>query len=159
MPLWLITIKIYAHIPLEVTHNNMDAVKRTMTKFGNFGSIRSTGWPFSMKCNFQQERTVYGYSYSPSNNADFLPKYNCNQSGFRNVCMRVSVCVCVHLFAGLWVCVCVCVPPASFPIFHQAVCCQAVLYSEEPFDQSQGIECVSAEWRTATTLLPGASSL
>lgn len=53
----------------------------------------------------------------------------------------------------------VCAVPVSCTIFHQAVCCQAVLYCVEPFDQSLGIECVSAAWRMATTPLPGASSL
>lgn len=65
-----------------------------------------------------------------------------------------SVCSCASICRRVYVCVCVWCPPASFTISHQAVCCQAVLYIGEPFDQSQGIECVSVARRMATTPLP-----
>ena len=85
-----------------------------------------------------------------------LPKH-CNQGVFRNPC-SYSVFVHVGLFAGVCVCVCVYVCvwclPASLTISHQAVCCQAVLYIGEPFDQSQGIECVSVARWMATSPLP-----
>lgn len=82
------------------------------------------------------------------NEADLLPKH-CNQSGLRDICMSVSISSFDRV--GMRV--------MRVRSFHQVACCRAVLYSKEPFDQSQGIERVSAARRMATTPLPGAASL
>ncbi len=148
MPLWLITIKIYAHIRLEVATMWMLPSEQWRSLAISVRSVQPCA-SFSIKMSFSAG--VCRYSWSPSNHADLLPKH-CSQSGSKNACEFVWVCESASLQA--YECVL-----ASFTIFHQALCCQAVLYSMEPFDQSQGIEFVSAAWRTATTPLPGASSL
>lgn len=90
--------------------DNVDAAQRTMTKFSNFccegAAMHVAGQPFPIKCNFQQERTVYGHSWSPGNHAASKTL----QSEWIQECAQVShclrVCVCVYLQACECVCLC-----------------------------------------------------
>lgn len=117
----------------------MDSIKRTMTKFSNFGSkgavMHNVRQPICSKC-------MYRHS-TPSNHVELPSKQNCNQRGFISVCKTVIICVCVCVYLQsddcVYFCVCgTCLPPSLFSIRLCAVklCCIAWNHSISLREQS-----------------------
>lgn len=91
--------------------------------------MRVVGWPFPLKCNFQQEHIGI-----PSNHTNLLPKHslgNRNQGGFRDVscvcaCESVLMCgfVCTRLQMRfrLFECVSVCAALACLLYYSPSGC-------------------------------------
>lgn len=136
--------------------NNMDSIKRTMTKFSNFGSkgavMHNVRQPICSKC-------MYRHS-TPSNHVELPSKQNCNQRGFISVCKTVIICVCVFTCRVMTVCIFVCAVPACLLHYFPSGCVLSSCVVQRGTIRSvSGNRVCVCSAAMATTLLPGVSSL